>query len=71
MCDYCSKKEKELRLEFVSATIKKEDEMVLSERIIDNKIFILANLGFLNSKGKPTYRSTLSEIRINYCPMCR
>ena len=69
MCEYCEK-EKELSLNFESAVSKKEDEMVLSERIVDNKIFILANLGFLDNKGKTKYRSTLSKIKINYCPMC-
>ncbi len=69
MCEYC-KEEKELPIEYEKCVSSKKDEMVLTERIVDNKIFILANLGFLNVKGKAQYISTLSKIKINYCPMC-
>ncbi len=68
MCE-CCEREKELPIEFEECVSSKKDEMILTERIVDNKIFILANLGFLD-KGKVQYISTLSKIKINYCPMC-
>lgn len=68
MCEYCEKG-KALDVEYESAVCE-DKGFVLSERIESNKIFILANLGFINKKGKIDYTSTLSIIRIDYCPMC-
>lgn len=69
MCKYCEEKE-EFSIIFEGAVCERKEEFVLSERIVDNKIFITANLGFINTKGKYQYCSTLSEIKINFCPMC-
>lgn len=69
MCEYCEKK-RQLPIKFENAICEGKEEFILSQRIEEEKIFISANLGFMNAKGKPDYRSTLSSIRINYCPMC-
>ena len=69
MCEYCEKGEN-FSIEFENAIAERKDEFVLLERIVDNKIFITANLGFINKKGKYQYCSTLSKVKINYCPIC-
>lgn len=69
MCEYCEKK-RQLPIKFENAICERKEEFVLLQRIEGEKIFISANLGFINTKEKPDYKSTLSSIRINYCPMC-
>ena len=69
MCDYCKKGNK-LTLNFNEAVVTKREDFVLTLRIEENTVFILANLGFMNKKGILDYTSTLSTIRISYCPEC-